>query len=365
MLSHLLCSVMFFLASISQAYVSLRPRGDGHAGCLKLADRFPEKLFWPQTSTYINESTSKLPLHFSHSFPGCVSYFEISPGLWSRSCILSPGCVFRPDGAADVAAALSIIRETKSPFAVRSGGHMPIPGAASTDSGIMIALSNLNKKTLIHNQTVAQIGPGQTWEEVYDWISSSGLGVAGGRYGSVGVGGLLLGGGINYFGNSFGWSVNNIVQYEIVLANSSIIDVSADSHPDLFWTLKGGSNNFGIVTRFDMKTFPITKAFVAGVLWRETAIPEFLDAVSSFVQPGGGSSDPLVAINPAIAITPGNGVKEATNIALHRGSDPAPASLRNFTNISGAFVNETSVRDNWASLPAELGQQSIVNRNSR
>ena len=64
MFSHLLCSFIFFLASISQAYVSLRPGGDGHAGCLKLADRFPKKLFWPQTTTYINESTSKLPLHF-------------------------------------------------------------------------------------------------------------------------------------------------------------------------------------------------------------------------------------------------------------------------------------------------------------
>lgn len=242
---------------------------------------------------------------------------------------------------------------------------MPIPGAASTDSGIMIALSKLNKKNLIHNKTIAQIGPGQTWNEVYSWTSSFGLAVAGGRYGSVGVGGLLLGGGINYFGNSFGWSVNNIVRYEIVLADSSIIEVSTDRHPDLFWALKGGSNNFGIVTRFDMKTFSLTKAFVAGGLWRETAIPTFLDAVGSFIQPGGGSSDPLVAINPAIAVTPGDGVLEATNVAIHRGTDPAPASLANFTNIPGAFVNETAVRDNWASLPVELSQQSIVNRKSR
>lgn len=174
----------------------------------------------------------------------------------------------------------------------------------------------------------------------------------------------MLGGGINYFGNSFGWSVNNIVQYEIVLADSSIIEVSTDSHPDLYWALKGGSNNFGVVTRFDTKTIPITKAFVAAAIWRATAIPTFLNAVGSFVQPGGGSSDLLVAINPAIAITPGDSIREATNIAIHRGTDPAP-SLVNFTNTLGAFVNETAVRDSWASLPAELGQQSIVNRNSR
>ncbi|KAL9123061.1 MAG: hypothetical protein Q9187_000388 [Circinaria calcarea] len=309
----------FTLVGVTGGFLTSR-NASGVAGCIGLASMFPQKLFWPNTTTYINESTPK---------------------------------------------ALKVIRETNSPFAVRSGGHMPVPGAASTDNGIMIAMTNINTRNLIHNQSIAQLGPGQIWQDVYDWISAYDLGVAGGRYGQVGVGGLLTGGGINYFGNRFGWSFNSIVQYEVVVADSSILQVNASSHPDLFWALKGGSNNFGIVTRFDMKTFPVTTAYVGGIVWIPDALPAFLEAVGNFVQPGGGSEDPLVAINPAIALTPANGTVEPTNIVFYQGNETAPATLANFSVIPGTLFNDTGVRPSWISLPAELNQPAFAARTSR
>ena len=290
---------------------------------------------------------------------------RLNLGLWSETCLLSPSCVFTPRSAADVGGALSVIRKTKSQFSVRSGGHMPVPGAASTDGGVMIGMTNLDTRNLAENNSIAQIGPGQIWDQVYSWLSSYGLAVPGGRYGQVGVGGLLLGGGINYFGNRVGWSADAVVRYEVVLANSSVVEVSANSYADLFWALKGGNNNFGIVTRFDVKTLPITTAYVGGIVWPAAGIDPFLDAVGSFVLPGGGSDDPFVAINPAIALTPENGTIEATNIVFHQGSDPLPASLANFTAISGAFFNDTGVRPSWASLATELNQPAFAARTSR
>lgn len=89
---------------------------------------------------------------------------------------------------------------------------MPVPGAQSTNTGVIIGMTHFNTNSLTNGTHVAQIGTGQRWADVYEWISPYGLTVAGGRYGEVGVGGLLLGGGINNFGNSHVWSVSNIFE---------------------------------------------------------------------------------------------------------------------------------------------------------
>ena len=241
---------------------------------------------------------------------------------------------------------------------------MPVPGAANNNNGVLLALSNLNNKTLNQDHSVASIGGGQTWLEVYNWIAPFGLGVAGGRYGEVGVGGLLTGGGINFFGNHHGWGSSNIVGHQVVLGDGTILEVSKTSHADLHWALKGGNNNFGIVTRFDVKTIPITSAYTGGVIWDPSTTGQVLDAIAGFIGPGGGMSDLNTVINPVVAITPGNGQLFAGNIPFVQGSDPNPASLANFTNIPNATFNDVSLRTNWASIPAEVATpQFNINSN--
>lgn len=277
-----------------------------------------------------------------------------SSDIWSASCILTPVCVFTPKTPQELAGGLAIIREESSPFSVRSGGHMPVPGAQSTNTGVMIGMTYFNTKNLTQGNKVAQIGPGQRWADVYEWISPYGLAVAGGRYGEVGVGGLLLGGGINNFGNSHGWSFNNIVGYQVVLADSSIIEVSATAYPDLFWALKGGGNNFGIVTRFDISTIPITAAFTGITAWGGDVFPQYIKAIADFITPGGGIDDPLTQINPTVSITPPNGTLQALNIPFVAGTTTNPASLQNFTAITPTIFNDLGPRANWASGAEEL-----------
>ena len=211
---------------------------------------------------------------------------------------------------------------------------MPVPGAQSTDDGVFISMSGLNSKVMTQGNKVAQIGSGQTWLDVYTWASSYGVGVAGGRYGQVGVGGLLTGGGINYFGNRVGWSMNTLVGCEVVLGDGRILEVSSSSHPDLFWALKGGNNNFGIITRFDMSTIPITSAFAGGIVWGSGALPAFTSALEAFVAPGGGMDDLDTAINPVFQVTPATGVILAQNILWVRSNSTNPPSVANFTSIN-------------------------------
>lgn len=262
----------------------------------------------------------------------------------------------------DLAGGLAIIRQARSPFAVRSGGHMPVPGAQSTDVGVMIGMTNFRTTAFTNGKSVAQIGTGLRWSDVYKWVSPYGYAVAGGRYAQVGVGGLLLGGGINNFGNSYGWSFSNVVGYEAVLPNSSIIYVTASSYPDLFWALKGGGNNFAIVTRFDIKTIPITNAYTGITAWGAEAIPKYVKAIGDFMAPGGGIDDPLTQINPTIGITPQNGTLLEINIPFVAGNTTNPRSLENFTAIPPTLFNTLGPRSNWASGAIELAAFNIIHK---
>lgn len=243
---------------------------------------------------------------------------------------------------------------------------MPVPGAQSTDDGVFISLAGLNSKVMTDGNKVARIGPGQTWLDVYTWASNYGVGLAGGRYGQVGVGGLLTGGGINFFGNRVGWSMNTVVGYEVVLGDGRILEVSSSSHPDLFWALKGGNNNFGIVTRFDMTTIPVTSAFSGGTLWKAGALPAFTSALEAFVTPGGGIDDLNTAINPVFQVTPATGVVLAQNIVWVQGNATNPTSIANFTAIDKeVYYNDVSLRAQWFDIAAQVAAPQYNIRNQR
>lgn len=139
-------------------------------------------------------------------------------------------------------------------FAVRSGGHASFAGAANIHGGVTIDLSGLNAIT-ISSRDFVSVGAGTTWGEIYSQLDARGLTVGGGRASSVGVSGLSVGGGISYLGPRVGWMCDTIINFEVVLANGSIVNANHHQHADLLWVLRGGSNNFGIVTSVDLRVF--------------------------------------------------------------------------------------------------------------
>lgn len=241
---------------------------------------------------------------------------------------------------------------------------MPIRGAQSVRPGVMIAMSSLNQRRLSRNKDIASIGPGQTWGDIYKWLAPYGLAVNGGRYSSVGVGGLLLSGGIGFWSSRTGWSVDSIVAMEVVKPDGCVVTVTADGHDkDLFWALRGGHNYFGIVTRFDMKTLTAGPAFVRTVVWNVTASPDtasdFFDALGAYMAPGGGVDDPNVAILPTVAIQPSLNLYQVVTGQIAFGRDPNPAAFRGLNAIEGPTVLDNEggkVYDSWTFLPEEIGK---------
>ncbi|KAI0140423.1 FAD-binding domain-containing protein [Xylariaceae sp. FL1272] len=176
---------------------------------------------------------------------------------WSvqQSKDTKPRCFFQPKNAEEVSITVLLSRATQCPFAVKGGGHAAFKGASNSDGGITIDFIRMNHVIPSSDRKTASLGPGNTWHNVYSNLEKYNLTMVGGRVASVGIGGLLLGGGISFFSGQYGWACDNILDYEIVLASGEILDVNALTHPDLFWALRGGGGNFGIVTQFTANVF--------------------------------------------------------------------------------------------------------------
>ncbi|KAI0390653.1 FAD-binding domain-containing protein [Xylariaceae sp. FL0594] len=314
-------------------------RSQNLTACQALSSALPDQVFWPASVQYLDESHD----------------------VWSQTCVMTPTCVFEPSNVQALSQGLGLIYQANVSFAFRAGGHMPVPGAQSLNDGVMISASMLNSKVLSADGSIASVGPGQTWIEVYQWLSPFGLAVNGGRFPSVGVGGVLVGGGMGFFSGSQGWAVDNIVGWQVVLWNGTVLELTnspQDPYADLVWGLKGGSNLFGLVTRFDLRTFPVTSAFGGLTIWSSAAGPNVLAALTSYMAPGGGVDDPLVHIDVFSGLSFNNGVPSLQyyNIALYPGTNANPTALENFTAIPAdlTVANGVAVHPDWTAIPQQL-----------
>ena len=180
------------------------------------------------------------------SRPSDASYTALTEENWSQSCWLPAACVAQPTRAADVQHLVSALVAANVPFAIRSGGHSPSPGDASIGrTGVLIAMDKLGQVTYDPSTTQVTVGVGARWDAVYTLLDSHNVSMVGGRVMPVGVGGLTLGGGLSYLSDLHGLVCDNVVSFEVVLADGRLVEANRASHPDLFWALKGGSNNFG------------------------------------------------------------------------------------------------------------------------
>ncbi|KAI0140543.1 FAD-binding domain-containing protein [Xylariaceae sp. FL1272] len=187
-------------------------------------------------------------------------YTEEKAINWSETCWLAANCFVRPRNAVEAALLMSIVKTTGAKFAVRSGGHNPNPGFASVGSdGVLIDLQDLKYLSIDAIDTLSA-GPGHRWIDLYDFSDERNRTVKGGRTADVGIPGFLLGGGMPYFPSLQGLGADSIINYELILPNSTMISANAHENSEIFDALKGGGANFGIVTRFDIETYPLIHA---------------------------------------------------------------------------------------------------------
>jgi FAD/FMN-containing dehydrogenase len=161
--------------------------------------------------------------------------------------------VVRPRSAEQVAAAVRVAADAGLPIAVRGGGHGS--GRFSVEGAVLIELAGLAGVEV--DGTRVRIGGGAVWGDVAATLGARGLALTSGDTKSVGVGGLTLGGGVGWFVRQYGLAFDSLVAAEVVLTSGEIVTASAEQHPDLFWALRGGGGNFGVVTRFDFEAHPL------------------------------------------------------------------------------------------------------------
>jgi FAD/FMN-containing dehydrogenase len=183
-----------------------------------------------------------------------IEYTEEQNNYWSTGCgALKPSCILYPRSAEEVAAIVKVLNQNNESFVFKSGGHNPNAGFASIDGGPLISTKDMNEVAFDSASMTVRVGPGNDWEDVHEALQDTGVTVVGGRIGEVGVGGYVVGGGLSFLSAEYGWAANNIVEFEVVLANATIVTASNASHTDLFMALKGGGNNYGIVTSYVME----------------------------------------------------------------------------------------------------------------
>ncbi|KAI0420078.1 FAD binding domain-containing protein [Xylaria grammica] len=186
-----------------------------------------------------------------------IEYTSEQSEYWSTACgSLKPSCILMPTTTQEVAAIVSILAANNESFAIKSGGHNPNNYFASIDGGPLISTKKLDQVILDPVTETVRVGPGNRWDDVSGALDGSGYTAVGGRIGNVGVGGYMLGGGLSFMSTEYGWAANSVLEFELVLANASVVTVTESNHPDLFLALKGGGNNFGIVTSYLLQAYP-------------------------------------------------------------------------------------------------------------
>jgi FAD/FMN-containing dehydrogenase len=219
---------------------------------------------------------------------------QILSGVYDRR----PAVIVRAANADDVARVVRFARETGIELAVRAGGHSNA-GHSSTDGGIMLDLRDMDGLEIDPESRTAWAEGGLTAGAVTSQLAEHGLAIPFGDTGSVGIGGLTLGGGVGYLVRKHGMAIDNLIAAEIVTADGELLRVDAEHHPDLFWAIRGGGGNYGVVTRFQFRLQPLD-GIVGGML----VLPATPETIAGFIAAAEAAPDELSTIANVMSAPP-------------------------------------------------------------
>lgn len=201
-----------------------------------------------------------------------------------------PAAIVRPVDAAEVSIVVSLARDTGLELAVRGGGHSG-PGFGVCDGGIVLDLSAMKGLDIDADGHSAWAETGLTAAEYTNAVGEHGLATGFGDTGSVGIGGLTLGGGIGFLVRKYGMTIDDLLAAEVVTADGELLRVDDESHPDLFWAIRGGGGNFGVATRFRFRLHDVP-SIVGGILM----LPATQEVIASFVEEAEAAPEELTTI---------------------------------------------------------------------
>ncbi len=228
-----------------------------------------------------------------------------------------PAVIARCLGSADIATAVQFARAHDLEIAVRGGGHN-VAGRSVCDDGLMIDLSLMRAVLVDPVRKTAIAQGGATWGDFNRETQLHGLATTGGVVSTTGVGGLTVGGGLGWLMGSYGLTVDNLLSAEVVTASGEVIRASASSHPDLFWAIRGGGGNFGVVSAFEFQLHPVGPMVVAGFVAHPIeAAPEVLRFYREYTA---NAPDELTAFAALLYAPDDPSIQLAAIVACHSGS---------------------------------------------
>ena len=209
-----------------------------------------------------------------------------------------PALIVRVEDAADVSRVVALARESGLELAVRSGGHS-VAAHSVSDGGIVLDLSEMKNLELDVEGRTAWAQTGLTAGEYTTAAGAHGLATGFGDTGSVGIGGITLGGGVGYMVRKHGLTIDDLISAEIVTADGELLRVDAETHPDLFWAIRGGGGNFGVATRFQYRLHQVD-TIIGGMM----ILPATPDVISSFVAQADAAPEELSTIANVMVAPP-------------------------------------------------------------
>lgn len=230
--------------------------------------------------------------------PGDAGY-DTARKLWNGAIDRRPALIARCRSAREVSAAVRFAADNRLLLAVRGGGHS-IPGWSVCEGGVMIDLSPMKAVRVDAKARRADVEPGVVLKEFDASAQRHGLATPGGEISHTGVAGLTLGGGIGWLSRMHGLACDNLVEAEVVLADGSIVVASETSEPDLFWALRGGGGNFGVVTRFTFALHPVEPMVAGFVLYPAAQAVEVLSHFEAVTR----SAPDEVSVSAALVSAP-------------------------------------------------------------
>lgn len=212
------------------------------------------------------------------------SEFDDARTIWNAMVDRKPALVVRALGASDVRQAVNFARENGLLLAVRSGGHQ-IAGHAVAEGALLLDLSQMRSVRVDPNARTARVEPGASLGDVDTETQSHGLAVPMGINSTTGIAGLTLGGGFGWITRKHGMTIDNLLSADIVTADGALVRASADENPDLFWAIRGGGGNFGVVTSFEFQLHDVGPEILAGLIVHPLAdAPELLGAFAKIAE---------------------------------------------------------------------------------
>ncbi|KAF2994869.1 hypothetical protein E8E14_000855 [Neopestalotiopsis sp. 37M] len=316
-------------------------------------------------------STVQLISSIEVDSPVSLAYITEQADYWSSSCAsLLPTCIIFPKSAEEVATVIKVLNDNNESFAIKSGGHSPNNYFASIDGGPLISTQRMDQVLLDIDTGIARVGPGIRLDEIAAQLQGTGWTFVGGRIGNTGVGGLVLGGGLSYMSAQYGWAASSVIEYEIVLANGTVTTASATQNSDLYKALKGGGNNFGVVTTYVLQTYRQGDVYGGNLVFARSG-PEIdaklLQAVRDFTE---YNDDDKAAVIVTAERSTVDAVDSWILFIFYDGPVPPEATFKNFTDAGVPTLNTLRTQtyseliggSNWVIVKAsvvDIGTETI------